>query len=231
MSDKKQKKKQDSGLHLVIPFLAVLAVLTVVSFLIPLRPTQSQMEKRNLAQFPEFTWEALADGSYFDDITTWFSDTFPGRETWLTVSSHISTLYGHSDIAIAGDLPVVETIPQIPETPETRSETPVQLETAPEESESTQPQETVWGGVNAGDDAVIEMGESAVIQIGDAAFNSVGFSQHYSDNYAKTLSSFADAMAEKGVRVISAPAPTAVGILIEKAYLEKLNCADQNAMI
>ena len=69
MSDKKQKKKQDSGLHLVIPFLAVLAVLTVVSFLIPLRPTQSQMEKRNLAQFPEFTWEALADGSYFDDIT------------------------------------------------------------------------------------------------------------------------------------------------------------------
>lgn len=231
MSDKKYEHKQDTGIRLVIPFLVVLAVLTVVSFIIPLRPTQSQMEKRNLAQFPEFSWEALAEGSYFDDITTWFSDTFPGRETWLTVSSHISTLYGHSDIAIAGDLPVVETIPQIPEIPETPSETPVQLETAPEESDPTQPQETVWGGVNAGDDAVIEMGESAVIQIGDSAFNSVGFSQQYSDYYAKALAAFGDAMAEKNIRVISAPAPTAVGILIEKAYLEKLNCADQNAMI
>ena len=77
MSDKKYEHKQDTGIRLVIPFLVVLAVLTVVSFIIPLRPTQSQMEKRNLAQFPEFSWEALAEGSYFDDITTWFSDTFP----------------------------------------------------------------------------------------------------------------------------------------------------------
>lgn len=230
MSDKKQKKKQDSGLHLVIPFLAVLAVLTVVSFLIPLRPTQSQMEKRNLAQFPEFTWEALADGSYFDDITTWFSDTFPGREDWLTLSSHISSLHGYSEIAIAGDLPVTETIPDIPD-PKEHSQAPDAGETLPAETEAAEPEETAWGGVDAGDGAVIEMGESAVIQIGDAAFNSVGFSQRYSDDYAKTLSSFAAAMAEKGVRVISAPAPTAVGILIEQAYLEKLNCADQNAMI
>ncbi len=230
MSDKKQKMKQDSGLHLVIPFLAVLAVLTVVSFLIPLRPTQSQMEKRNLAQFPEFTWEALADGSYFDDITTWFSDTFPGREDWLTLSSLISSLHGYSEIAIAGDLPVTETIPDIPD-PKEPSQAPDTGETLPAETEAAEPEETAWGGVDAGDGAVIEMGESAVIQIGDAAFNSVGFSQRYSDDYAKTLSSFAAAMAEKGVRVISAPAPTAVGILIEQAYLEKLNCADQNAMI
>ena len=231
MSDKKQETKQNSGIKLVIPFLVVLGLLTVVSFIIPLRPTQSQMEKRNLAQFPEFSWEALTDGSYFDDITTWFSDTFPGREEWLTLSSYISSLHGYSEIAIAGDLPVTQTIPTDP-APEEPSEAPVEdTPGSTEETEATEPEETTWGGVDAGDGAVIEMGESAVIQIGDAAFNSVGFSQRYSDEYAKTVTAFADLVANLDVRVVSAPAPTAVGILIEKEYLEKLNCADQNAMI
>ena len=77
MSEKKQEKEQkDSGLRLVIPFFVVLAVLTVVSFILPLRPTRSQMEKRNLAEFPAFSVEALVSGDYFDDISTWFSDTF-----------------------------------------------------------------------------------------------------------------------------------------------------------
>lgn len=35
-----------------IPFFAALAVLTVVSFIIPLRPPQSYSEKRALAEFP-----------------------------------------------------------------------------------------------------------------------------------------------------------------------------------
>ena len=65
---------------------AALAVLTVVAFIIPLRPTQSYSEKRSLAQFPEFSTEALLSGDYFDDITLWFSDTFPGRESWLQLS-------------------------------------------------------------------------------------------------------------------------------------------------
>ena len=50
------RKKQDTGIRLVIPFLVTLAVMTVVSFILPLRPTVSQMEKRELAKFPEFSW-------------------------------------------------------------------------------------------------------------------------------------------------------------------------------
>lgn len=82
-----------SGIRLVAPFLCVMALLTVLSFIIPLRPTQSQIEKRNLAAFPDFTWDALVSGSYFDDITLWFSDTFPGREDWLRLSTSISSLH------------------------------------------------------------------------------------------------------------------------------------------
>jgi hypothetical protein len=27
--------------------------------------------------------QTLLSGEYFDGISAWFSDTFPGRETWL----------------------------------------------------------------------------------------------------------------------------------------------------
>lgn len=241
MSDKKQDhafqetqgKKKPSGAKLVIPFFIVLAVLTVVSFLIPLRPTQSNMEKRNLAEFPEFSLSALVSGSYFDDISTWFSDTFPGRERWLSLSASIDSLHGYSEISIEGDMPVNESVPQITQMPTVPDEIDVPAQTEQTEAlpETTVPAETEWGGVNAGDDAEIELASGAVIQIGDSVFNAVGFSQYYSDYYAQTLSEFADAMAERGVNVVSAPCPTAVGILIEPEYLEKLNCARQDETI
>lgn len=227
-------ENNNSGFRLALPFFITLAVLTVVSFIIPLRPTQSQMEKRNLAEFPEYSVEALTSGTYFDDITTWFSDTFPGREGWIEMSSNIQSLHGHSEFAIAGELPVVEEIPEapaeLPEEPETPS-APASTEAAEEVPETTVPAETQWGGVDAADDEAVELGDGTVIQVGDAAFNAVGFSQIYSDKYVDTISKFADYAAEKGVRTISAPAPTAVGILIEPEYLEKLGCADQDATI
>lgn len=229
MSDNK-KEKNSTGFKLVIPFFITLAALTVVSFIIPLRPTQSQMEKRNLAEFPAFSWEALISGSYFDDISTWYSDTFPGRESWLTLSSDIQSLHGYSEIAIAEDTAIQEVQPEpetaVTESPEQPKEVPG--ETAAEE-ETTAPTEEQWGGVDAGSDAEIQLGK--VIQIGDSAFNYVGFSATYSEKYAKTLSDFADYAAELGVRTVSAPAPTSVGIMIEPEYLEKLNCADQQTTI
>lgn len=227
-------EKSPSGLKLAIPFFCVLTVLTIVSFLLPLRPTQSQMEKRNLAQFPEYSWDALVSGSYFDDISLWFSDTFPGREGWLRLSTSIQSLHGYSEIAFTSDIDLSEPVKPIPvvtepaqEVPETQA--PFSLEDQPQPA--TEPTQAQWGGVDAGDDQQIELGGGALIQIGDAVFNQVGFAEVYGKKYAGTISSFADNMAEKGIRVISAPAPTAVGILVEPQYLEKLNCADQNATI
>ena len=230
MTDRNDNNK-NSGFRLVIPFFVVLAVLTVVAFLVPLRPTQSQMEKRNLAEFPAFSMEALLSGDYFDDISTWFSDTFPGREGWLSLSRSISALYGYSEIAIAGDLPVTMEVPEETEPPAVTQ--PVQTQPGVDtEVETTAPTELQgWGGVDAGDGADIEMGSNAVIQIGDSAFNAVGFSQIFSEEYAGTVTNFAETVEEAGITVVSAPSPTAVGILIEPEFLDKLNCARQDEMI
>lgn len=233
MSETKPKNEERRSFLLVIPFLLVVAVLTVVSFCIPLRPTISTSEKRELTKFPEFSAESLLSGDYFGDITLWFSDTFPGREDWLELSRSVSSFHGYSEIAVEGQLTMSDQVPVEPEP----SEAPVAAETEPDgidestaetTAKTTEPDETGWGGVQTENN---EISLGAAIQIGDTGFNQLGFSKVQSDRYIKSVSDFADRMAEKGVRVISAPAPTSVGVMVEPEYLEQLNCARQDEML
>lgn len=226
MSDTKKESRQKTvDRRYALPFFLVLAVLTVVSFIMPLRPDFSDSEKRALAEFPEFSMETLLSGEYFSDITLWYSDTFPGRERWLEVSQMTTLFHGYSEIAIEGDLIGSDEIPVEIAVPEATQAAAGEETAAPTE---TVPVETGWGGVNVNENEVFQ---GAVIQIGDAGYNQVGFNQVYSDQYIAAVSDFADRMAAKGVRVISAPAPTAIGIMIEPEYLPQLNCARQDEMI
>lgn len=225
--------------RLAIPFFALLAILTVVAFLIPLRPTLSYTEKRELAKFPDFSLETLISGEYFEDITLWFSDTFPGRESWIALSNATESFHGYSEIAIVEDdfleeiLNPVQTDP-VTTTPESPSPSEsIQISTGETSETETQPEttpeETQWGGIDAGEDAEISLG--SVIQIGDSAFNQIGFSEYVSKRYSAAISSLADALAEKGVQVVSAPPPLSIGIMVEPEYQEKLGCARQDEMV
>lgn len=245
--DETKKQKTPVNVRYVIPFFLVLAILTVCAFIIPLRPTRSQSEKRNLAQFPEFTVEALLSGSYFDDITLWFSDTFPGRESWIQLSGSVSELHGYSEITIQGNLPISDQIPVIPTGPSTD---PTENTEATEETEPTEPETTkptlpditieevepptedveVWGGVNAGEDAQI-MYANQTIQIGDTVFNYCAFHQYGAEVYAQTTNNALAALEGTGARLASMPSPTAIGIMVEKEYQSKLGCAPQDEII
>lgn len=210
-----------------IPFFVTLGLLSALAFCLPLRPDFSQSEKRELAKFPNFTWEALWSGDYFDDITLWFSDTFPGREGWLNLSAAMKSAQGYSDIAIEGQLPEPETIPPVtqpvePQSPETAMPAETQEQTSQETTDSTES----WGGLDAADDEQILFGGS-VIQIGDSVFNALGFSQQASDHYVDVVNRFTEAVSPLGTTVVSAPPPTAVGILVEEAFQEKLRSVSQ----
>lgn len=246
-----RKKARAPSARYAIPFVVVLAVMTVISFIIPLRPTKSYSEKRALAEFPDFSVEALLDGSYFDDITLWFSDTFPGRETWLKAANSLKQFHGANDIVINGEIGGSDEIPTAPMKPADDETDPtetgsVQLSATDPSSESfatepvTEPLPTEteapptdpiekWGGINAGEDAEIILGK--VVQIGDSAFNYFSFSQPCSDRYVKAINRCADLLSDKGIRVVSALIPSAIGVLVEPEYQEKLKCADQGAAI
>lgn len=241
------KKHVSRGARYSIPFFVVLAVLTVVAFIIPLRPTQSWSEKRALAEFPEFSLEALVSGEYFDDINIWFSDTFPGRESWVSFAQGVEELYGVSDIVIHGDLPVYDSVPKADlsdasgDTEPTPQPTPAATEQPNDEAEplpspeaptiTTAPDAPVeeWGGVDAGDGADIILG--TVIQIEDFAFSYFGFSQYWSDVYVSSINGFAEKMRDRDVDVVSVLIPTSVGVMVEPEYLEKLKCADHAEVI
>ena len=247
---KKTSNPKEPGIGYAIPFFVVLAVLSVVSFIIPLRPTVSYIEKRSLAEFPAFSVEALTSGDYFDDISTWFSDTFPGRESWITLASGVQSYHGYSEIMIAGDpsdfaseeeeiqMEATETEPTtLPEetsaessTDESTGETteaPTETEEVIVLEEVTAPEAPVeeWGGVDAGANAIFNAG--AVIQIGDYVFQHQGFSDYQSDRYIATVNKVADIYTEQGIRVASALPPQSVGVMVEPEYLSKMNCADQ----
>ena len=240
---RKKSKPQKPSPWFAAPFFVVMAVLTVVAFIIPLRPTQSLSEKRNLAEFPEFTLEALTSGSYFDDITTWFSDTFPGREGWLEVSASVSELHGWSDVVIHGDIQMGDPIPTVPqpgqETEQTEAPsqatdaTEVTQEPTEEVTLETVPPPTApveqWGGVNAGEDAEVYL--NSVIQVGDSAFIYFSFMEYYSKQYIKIVNEFAEAVKDSGVNIISALPPTAVGVMVENEFMAKLKCSPQDQVI
>ena len=69
-------------------FMLTLAVLFAFSFDFLHRPSFSESEKRELAHFPEFSFESLASGDYVDGINLWFSDTVPFRDNFVNFFVH-----------------------------------------------------------------------------------------------------------------------------------------------
>lgn len=235
------QKARERRRLMAVPFFAVLALLTVVSLILPLRPTESRSEKRTLTPFPAFSVSALLSGDYFDGITAWYSDTFPGREGWLKAGSLLEELRGVHDVTLYGDMGTADEIPTpgasaapsptaVPTATPTPASTPT-LPPAPTAAVTSPPTESVehWGGIDADDDADIIFG--TVLQIGDAAFAYYGFSQYGSDRHAAMVNNCADVLSEYGVTVYDILIPTSVGVLVSSDDMEKLGCSDQGASI
>ena len=104
-----RKRKKNKVRAVIVSFFVLLFVVATVALYMPLRPTYSEAEKRELTDFPEFSVQALLDGSYFDGISTWYSDTFPFREIFINANSKIKSFYGIGD-SISGFVDEMVTI-------------------------------------------------------------------------------------------------------------------------
>ncbi len=74
-------------IYIAIVSLAFVA-LTVVMLCFP-RSRYSELEKRDLAQFPEFTIEKLVDNTYSGELSSWFSDSEPFRDDFMSLSMQL----------------------------------------------------------------------------------------------------------------------------------------------
>lgn len=230
------------------PFFTVLFALALIALIIPLRPTESMREKRRLAEFPKLTAKTLLDGDFFDGVSTWYSDTFPGREVWLDVATGMNNLHGITTNVIDYSQLTVNTAPDETEylplptpTPAPAAEgedgelppepTPVPTpEPTPYYQEIDTPTESVetWGGLGDNDEKVIH---GAALQIGGAAFEKFSFNENLANLNANMISRAASIAKEYDVRFFDMPIPASVGILLSSDLLDRLGMDDQGQAI
>lgn len=78
----------------VLAFAAIMAVGAFIGLLFFVRPKKSIAEKRELAKFPSFTITSFLDGSYFESVSLWYSDTYPMRDKLVSADQGLKSLYG-----------------------------------------------------------------------------------------------------------------------------------------
>lgn len=92
LTDDERKKKL--ALRINIGVCTIFFAVVAVGLLVLPRPTVSESEKRNLATFPEFTWDAYWSGKYTEDISYFFNDTVPFRDTFKSIGAGFRSLFG-----------------------------------------------------------------------------------------------------------------------------------------
>ena len=228
---KKCRKKEKQNINKtyalkVIAFFLMLYIGATVSFMIPLRPTYSESEKRDLKEFPEFSFEAILSGSYFDDISTWFSDTFPFREQLTKLNTSLKKLSGFDSIAIHGDVDLGDEIPDTPmDIPVTEEYKEPEI-TAPETTTpiTTEPSTTESKKEPKPDIKTQSLG--AILVAGNSAYEYYNFSSKLAPDFINCVSSIKGAAGNKS-NVYSLLIPTSMDIELHEEIRKDINSSDQ----
>lgn len=85
-----------------LAMMGLLSCLFVLGILLPLRPGYSDAEKRELKKFPALSVQGLFSGTYFRDISSWYQDSYPGKEEWMLLASKTKAFYGFQGEQIYG---------------------------------------------------------------------------------------------------------------------------------
>ena len=209
-------------------FFLVLFLLAAISWIVPLHPTVSEAEQRDLAKFPEFSWQTLASGDYFDGINVWFADTFPFRDQYVEMNGRLKSLLSLSDTTVHGEIEQGDAIPDQPGTPSKEDpnqdvppdEKPVDDEKPPvEEPPKHEIEEPDMTGV-----PVEKLG--AILIAGDSAYEYYNFNQSAADTYVNTINRAA-AQLEGTATVYDLIVPTSMDITLPASVRKDVNSADQ----
>ena len=218
----------------IIAFFLALFVLAGISWIIPLHPTVSEAEKRELAAFPTFSAEALASGDYFDGINAWFADTFPFRDTFVTLNTKFRGLLSFGETSVHGTVDEGDAIPDQPVKPPVDPVAPVDPDTSTEETvppeqppappEPPKEPEHQITEPDMTDVPVETLG--AILIVGNAAYEYYGFSQEAADIYVNAVNRAA-ALLDGKAKVYDMIVPTSMDITLPASVRKNVNSSDQ----
>lgn len=197
---------------------AVVLGLVVFQYAFP-RSTASEIEKRPLTEFPEFSFESFLSGEYTSQISKYFNDTVPFRDDIKKMSANISALKGvayNNATVIGNPVKITEEPEEEPvivtttETPVTTSgagtDTPPEQSTTPAPTTTEKPDVTTEKNVNEIADGVITNGQ--IVAKIDGHYRGISlFSGGKGTTYANAVNSFKEALGDT-VSVYSMVVPT-----------------------
>lgn len=218
-----KKKERVSKVYHIIQaslFFGILLAGCAIGFLMPLRPKVSDLEKRTLTEFPQFSRQALLDGSYFKDMDTWYADTFPFRDQLLAVNSDIQQLYGLRGQQIHGG--GNNTGDEIPTGPITTTE-PEKQGTTLAESESSSEQ-------TAAEETIAPQVHGSIYVDGKQAYGIYYFNLDAANLFIDTVNRMANGLKDQAT-VYAMMIPDNSGILLSESKQKEIGGSDQKAAI
>lgn len=239
---KKYTKEHRLNITKIVVTAAVLLAMSVLSLVIPLRPSVSETEKRELAKFPDFTLSALLDGSYFSDISLWFSDTVPFRDYFVSANSKIQNFLGTSRVQLGfSEGNKGDEIPDVPDNiqtetttapPVTQESTTVPSVTEPPVTiapETTLPAETTTQS-GSSESTTHSQAFSSIYIHENAGYEYYHFNQQATDGYISAVNQTADKLLGKA-NVYCMVIPTSIDIVLPETVRAKLSVSDQSKAI
>lgn len=206
-----------------------------ISMLVFSRPTVSMTEKRELAKFPEFSFENFFSGKFTGGITEWYDDTVPWRDGFKDISANITKCMG---VSLGGV--TIHGTPHTVVNPGTKTEAPDV--TVPENSQKPPQTDSQGGNVTNGNPVTeppVQVTEAetqapgngldgvldAVVSNGQITFEYQGHTWGVSlygggynqDKYASSVNAFAEDL-EGIAKVYSMIAPTNGDFYCPTAY-------------
>ncbi len=236
-----QKRKKIHKTYLYLKkrvFFGILFLIAIIGLLLPLRPKTSTIEKRTLTAFPKFSLAAFWNGDYLNGISTWYSDTFPFRETLLAANSGFQNLYGIQGEQIIHNSN--KTGDEIPEEGMMVPSTQAQTDTSPQ-SQSNESNGQAQTDSAAQSDSVEETYEDGAIHTvpemsgdvyvaGDTAFGIYYFNLDGANAYINMMDK-AQKRLDGVANVYDILVPTSVGICLDENAQKKINSSDQKEAI
>ena len=210
----------------LIAFASVLAAMCILGILWFLRPTESVLEKRELAQWPKFTLASFWDGSFFSGIDTWYSDTYPAREEMISAQKDMEGHYGIRDTQMIGGGIVADAIPVAGENDTSAPEEPADPDAAPTPTPTPVP-------TTAPDGTIHEVGEFAAGGIyitHNSAYGGYYFSQAGADAYIDTMNQVYQNIGDKVNMYVMNP-PISASVMLDETVWNDIGCSDEGAAI
>lgn len=235
--DRKQQEKQARRRWVrrvrdikVTAFFGFLIVMGLIGLMWFARPSTSKVEKRDLAKFPTLTWSGFWDGTFFSDVDTWYSDTFPLREMLISMNTKFKNLYGIRSVQLVGDtggqtaddIPTGDvTIPDANETPEPDNTTPDETGSPGTDPDANLP-------ADGGGTITAPLETAGSIYIADhCGFGLYYFNQDSAVRYCSYVNNLAKNLNGSS-NLYCLLAPISAGVMLDQSVLDSVGASDEN---